>query len=597
MVAFLRRLVVCLVVSAAVTAQPAYGRDIYVVLSGGISPFDNNYSQYLQARALAEYFLKHYPPGSVWVFFGAGNVDGQPPVIADVHRQVTRDGAVVDTWLPGALPGNRPATRDAVLGALRAEILPLVAGGGTLYLMVGDHGSRAKRGVRESEIDLWSLVRDSSDDRGWSERDDDALTVSDLRETLAGGLGQGQVVFAMSQCHSGGFHSLAVPRTLVPEDRWFTTPPVRPRRAAPPALVRAAGFTSTDEVSIAAGCNASPDPDHWVGYERLMPERLLGEDLLTRRATGPAARSFADAHTAATLDDQTIDKPYSTSEQYLDRWAALIETQLANTRTLTKEVAVQVAAFTRVVDGAEPQVTDATFRARQAQFRALIARMSEQNPAVRDLLATGSRRQLERAARTERTDSASTAGASRAAGSPRASDRERHRLWRAVVKPAWIAALDAGEIGDVSGAVATFERHLLDEESDKHDFLVDGDDDLRDELYWYSGFGHPTRMDQARADVLAQWAARRSRRILDWAQASASMRVREGAALIAQGLEGDDQADEDGVLSVKTAAARALFERRVLAAWGFLLAMDERAALDRVQELTALERTPLPSSR
>ena len=66
------------------------------------------------------------------------------------------------------------------------------------------HGSRAKRGVRESEIDLWSLERDPDDDRGWSERDDDVLTVSDLRKALTEGLGRGQVVFTMTQCHSGG---------------------------------------------------------------------------------------------------------------------------------------------------------------------------------------------------------------------------------------------------------------------------------------------------------------------------------------------------------------------------------------------------------
>ena len=226
--------------------------------------------------------------------------------------------------------------------------------------------------------------------------------------------------------------------------------------------------------------------------------------------------------------------------------------------------------------------------------------MDEQNPAVRDLLATGTRRQLERVARSGGAGSTSAAPRERGAQPARlpASDRERHRLWRSLVKPAWTAALDAGEIRDVSGAVAAFERHLLDQEDESHDYLVDGDDDLREELYWYSGFGDPARMDHARADVLAQWAAQRRRRILDWARASAHVRVQAAAARIARGVWGGGDDDVEGsVLSVKTAAARALFERRVLGAWAFLLAVDERAALQRVQELTVLERTPLPPAR
>jgi hypothetical protein len=47
-------------------------------------------------------------------------------------------------------------------------------------------------------------------------------------------------------------------------------------------------------------------------------------------------------------------------------------------------------------------------------------------------------------------------------------------------------------------------------------------------------------------------------------------------------------------MSKKVAAERALFYRRVLGAWEFLLALNERPALARARELTELERTPLP---
>ena len=50
-------------------------------------------------------------------------------------------------------------------------------------------------------------------------------------------------------------------------------------------------------------------------------------------------------------------------------------------------------------------------------------------------------------------------------------------------------------------------------------------------------------------------------------------------------------------LGRKTAAERTLFYRRVLGAWEFLLAVNERPALARVRELTELERTPFPQPK
>lgn len=44
----------------------------------------------------------------------------------------------------------------------------------------------------------------------------------------------------------------------------------------------------------------------------------------------------------------------------------------------------------------------------------------------------------------------------------------------------------------------------------------------------------------------------------------------------------------------KEALQRALFYRRVLGAWAFLIAVDERGALERLAALQALEETPLP---
>jgi len=86
-------------------------RDAYVVLSGGGTPLSNNYSQYLQARAFAGFLEARFPGQPRWVFFGIGNREGESPILADVRRQVRRDGRLVESWLPGPPKDNRPATR------------------------------------------------------------------------------------------------------------------------------------------------------------------------------------------------------------------------------------------------------------------------------------------------------------------------------------------------------------------------------------------------------------------------------------------------------------------------------------------------------
>jgi hypothetical protein len=64
----------------------AAARDAYVLLSGGGTPLTNNYSQYLQAKAMAAHLQRTYPPDSVWVFFGVGNREGEPALLGDVHK-------------------------------------------------------------------------------------------------------------------------------------------------------------------------------------------------------------------------------------------------------------------------------------------------------------------------------------------------------------------------------------------------------------------------------------------------------------------------------------------------------------------------------
>ncbi len=593
-------------------------RDAFVMLSGGYSPFDNNYSQYLQARAMLTFFDRHYPTNSVWVFFGAGNVQGEKAVFGDVRREVKRDGVAVDSWLPGFLPRNRPARREVILKAFKEEILPAVAEGGTLFLFVGDHGSQTRGDNSESVIDLWTLHADRSAERGWKTVKSETLGVAELRGILAGGLGKGKVVFCMTQCHAGGFHFLSVPREITPNPNWFNGPHEKSAlKLTPSALPRIAGFTATDERSMASGCDAAPDPESWEGYERFIPEKLLGWNLFTLEPSGRGLPSFAKAHEAATLVDATIDKPYSTSDQYLERWATMIETKLAKETNLTASVRQRVLAYQRVVDGGKTTVTSRDFRERAAMFRRFTERLGEQNPGAKTLLLTGTRKELEEAigrgrgrgprsqaapqSQSQNTTRDQSTGQGRRG--PGGRFGEARKLWNDTIRPGWKAAIEADRVTNLPPAVLEFEKYLLAKEAKGKDFLYQDSDSLDVEVFWQSGYSNPQSVDIQKAEAIALWAAERRRKILAWAKTASDESIRTAAEKAAQLRRRPENASAPASgaepaaspqISKKIAAERTLFYRRVLGAWEFLLAMNEKPALARLRELNDLERTPLP---
>lgn len=88
--------------------------------------------------------------------------------------------------------------------------------------------------------------------------------------------------------------------------------------------------------------------------------------------------------------------------------------------------------------------------------------------------------------------------------------------------------------------------------------------------------------------------------ILSWAKTADDEVVRATAARMAAGRDprppafgpAEEERSAPLQLSLQTAAVRTLFYRRVLAAWQFLLAVNEHAALAQLRELSQLERTP-----
>ena len=576
----------------AARAPVSAPRDAYVLLSGGGSPLSNNYSQYLQARAVADHLARACPPESVWIFFGAGNRPDSPPVLADARRETRRDGLVLQSWEPGILRDNRAATRDNFLRALRDEILPMVRDGGTLHLFVGDHGELAgKDDTRESAITMWQL-KPGRRGRGWITDDKEVLGVAELRRVIAAGIGRGHVVFAMTQCHSGGFHELGVAREPAPPREWFTRLPtwaaMKPKYPSLPI----AGFTATDEDSLAAGCDADPDPLRWAGYERFLPEAMLGLDLMTGAGLGRAAPTYAAAHEAATLVDRTIDKPRATSEHVLDSWARFIETRLAATLEINASVLHAVAAYQRAVDtGRLATITDPALRDRQAQFARFTQRLAEQAPAAKDLLLAGTRAQLDAAirGRGERA-----AGTGPRGGTRRAQLTELRKTWADTLRPAWKAAVLRGEVPGLAPGVLEFEKHLLGLEDGGRDFFLPrgGRDAVINEIFWNSGYATPATLDRPRAEAIARWGAGRRTQIVAWGKNSADAAVRAAAEKIGPTPALADEPPR--ALTRQTAAERVLFYRRVLAAWEFLHATGARAALAEIEALIVLERTPLP---
>ncbi len=576
--------------------------DAFVVISGGGTSLSNNYSQFLQARAMNDWLRGRYRREAVWTFFGAGNRTGAPAVFADARRQVKDGGLIVESWLPGVLDENRPATRVEILTALKNEILPRVAKGGTLYLFVGDHGELSPGKKPESAITLWQMENTSPRGAagGWRSNPKQVLTVTDLKTALDAGLGEGRVVFCFTCCHAGGFHHLDMPRVAAANPAWFRglLPVECADWTAVVAPVRAAGFTATTEDSLAAGCDPDPDPEKWLGYERHFPEALLGVDLMLGTEKGAALPSFAAAHEAATLVDRTIDKPFSSAEAWLERYATLIETAVAENPALTPVARAAAEHFQQIVDGQPAGVRNAGFVAKEAQIARFVAALGEQNPSSAALLKNGTRAELEKAIGPKPGDAGGGGSGRRGGGA-----KTTRKLWTDTIRPVWKAALVAKKVPGVPEAARGFELRLieLEEKNPSHVFLPGDRDAVRNELFWSSGYAIPAKADLKKAAIIARWEAGRREAVLGWARKSSDEAVRAAAVkwggpartsrAVAAGAT-----DEPPPAERKEALQRALFYRRILGAWAFLIAVDERGALNRLAALQALEQMPLPSA-
>jgi hypothetical protein len=217
-----------------------------------------------------------------------------------------------------------------------------------------------------------------------------------------------------------------------------------------------------------------------------------------------------------------------------------------------------------------------------------VRRMTEQNKNLAELIERGDRAALERAIGPGggRPSQPST---SRPA-SPAATE------WKEVVRPAWKAAVEAGKVGELQGAVLVFEKYLLAQEDRGRDVMFPRgwQNPMLNDIFWQSGSAIPAEKDPAKAIAVARWGAERRAKIAAWAEASADETIK------AAGGRMKPRAPNFGgprSLSARIAAERTLFYRRTLAAWTFLQTVGHAPALSELSRLIALESQPLPPGR
>jgi hypothetical protein len=254
-----------------------------------------------------------------------------------------------------------------------------------------------------------------------------------------------------------------------------------------------------------------------------------------------------------------------------------------------------VDRFQRIVDGESAEVTDAAFVALQTRTERFVAALVEQNPTSAKLLREGTRAELEAAIGPK---AGNAGGGGRRGGGP----ENIRKLWTDTIRPAWKAALVAKKVVGVPEEARAFELHLigLEEKNPARIFLPGDRDAVRNELFWRSGYAIPAQTNLAKAKAVTRWEAGRRAAIIAWARTAPDDKVQAAAVTWGGSVRpatSQRPADEGPPPAArKEALQRALFYRRVQAAWAFLIAVDERVALDRLAALRALEESPLPAA-
>lgn len=352
--------------------------DQILVLSGGISPTNNHFSQYLQTKTLFDDLSARFPEASPRVMFGAGNREGEAMILADAYRTVSKDGLDVETLVPGFIKGNVAATPKNVENFFRTPKLGQMKRHENFFMFVSDHGSPYTKndGTLDSTftnncIDLWGFAADA--DAGVVveiDAQERCLSKDRLKIHLESQVSAGKSIFAMSQCYSGGFHQMSVTS----------------KGGYPRANPNICGFTAVPEDTASSGCTSDVDGPSYQGYERSFTEQLTGLDVVSGTRLRPARASLKDAHEEASVEDMTKDIPLSTSDYFLWKWAEAIEGEKFTPRTQGISRADAIEAMEAVKIGGPLAVNDPHYSSKNSNFQRVKNRIAALNPEIADKL-------------------------------------------------------------------------------------------------------------------------------------------------------------------------------------------------------------------
>ena len=287
---------------------------VTLILSGGITPTSNHYSQYKQVEDLSGYFAAR-PDVDLSVMFGSG-LTPESPVTAmpDVIKE-SPEGTT--SFIRGEIPHNTAATYENVDRYFNKTLAQRHwQQGDRFVLVVSDHGSpndldlgcydlkddnKAKftNNYSDNWISLWQ-----PNFSAYPERDNlSVTTLKDLIHTTIPEFVPVEIV--MTQCYSGGFHRLAY---SLDADGF----PHRDAKQADMAV-----FTAISKDTTASGCTSATEEDKYDGYERRIAEEITGRAVLSGTKLGAPKQDLLTAHQNTLLSDKTKDTPLRTSESFM----------------------------------------------------------------------------------------------------------------------------------------------------------------------------------------------------------------------------------------------------------------------------------------
>ncbi|STX52020.1 Uncharacterised protein [Legionella busanensis] len=297
---------------------PLYANQQILVLSGGDNPGLNHYTQYLQTKILYEYLLTRFSPQTVTIYFGGGNNLTSQPVPFDVHKLINAEDDKQDVMFTGIIANNQQANKLNINTFFLSSKIQQINPRDNLLLFISDHGmphefqeSNSINPYGNNCIDLWHYQKPFINNFINQNNFNTVCLSKNELASLLSLIPSQYIIFAMSQCYSGGFHQLSV----TTQGRYPTANP------------RICGFTASTDDHYASGCTADANGATYQGYERSFTEWYTGHSVIDGRKIRDPAKTMFAAHQNAVIEDMTVDIPLATSDYYLLQWAKLFSSK------------------------------------------------------------------------------------------------------------------------------------------------------------------------------------------------------------------------------------------------------------------------------